>query len=120
MKIQQILWCVAVAALLSACHRDIHRSAGGVPPCAVSPPLSSKAENSVKTQLAVDLTNFSRMPGSATFSAEAAKKIEATFNAIPEKQLACGMLLQTYTCITEKTRASEFLQYVRSTGQCRT
>lgn len=119
MKFVRILACLAVALILSACRQDINRSDAGVAPCVVTPPLSSKADNSAKTSLAFDLTKFSHMPASASFSAEAAKKIEATFNTIPEKELACAMLLQTYTCIADKTRASEFLQYVRSTGQCR-
>lgn len=107
---------VGTFILAGCCNTDKNAA---VPPCSVSPPLNTAASQSVKVQLAADLTKFAQAPVSASFNTEASRNITATFNKIPEKDNACAMLLQTYICIAEKPRATEFLQYVRSTGQCK-
>ncbi|WP_449550952.1 hypothetical protein [Lelliottia amnigena] len=113
-KVIVIMTC---SYMLNGC--PIHSNDGGIPPCSVSPPTNTTADKTLKTQLALDLTKFSQAPISGNFSAEATKKISATFSTIPEKDNACAMLLQTYICISDKDRSHEFLQYVKTTGQCK-
>gem|GEM_PF-5677767 len=86
--------------------------------CAVTPPADISSDRSAAVEAAADLTKFATAPVSANFKVDVKNVFKATFQKVPDKVAACAMLNQTYVCIRDRSRASEYLQFMKESGQC--
>lgn len=74
--------------------------------------------NKASVDAAADLTAFAKAPIKGNFKAEVSRIFNATFQKVPDKDSACAMLNQTYLCITDAERATQFLSFIKETKQC--
>lgn len=108
------LLCIIVFPVLTAC--STMKSAPDT--CSVIPPSDIKSDRKTAAEAAIDLKALAALPASANFKAELSRTFNATFQKVPDLIAACAMLNQTYVCINDAERSTQYLEFMRDTKQC--
>lgn len=66
--------------------------------CNIAPPASVVSDHSIATQLGLDLSKLAKLGVSGNLGATLNDKVNTLFQAIPDGDAACQMLLQTISC----------------------
>lgn len=66
--------------------------------CNIAPPASDIRDNSIGAQIGLDLSKIARVGASGNVSATVNDKVTSLFQAIPQRDVVCQMLLQTISC----------------------
>ena len=99
-------WTFAAVVMLAACGE---RGEAAPEPsgkqmgdnlCNIAPPASIARDNSVGAQLALDLSKIAEIGGSGSIGATVNNKVASLFQAIPQRDVVCQMLLQSIACAT--------------------
>ena len=68
--------------------------------CNIAPPANIIRDNSVGAQLALDLSKIAKIGGSGSIGTTVNNKVASLFQAIPQRDVVCQMLLQSIACAT--------------------
>lgn len=97
---------IAIAALAVGCEKKSERPTVvdegqlGSNLCNIAPPASLGSDNSIGGQLGLDLAKTAKLPISGNVGATINDKVTALFQAVPEGDAVCQLLLQSITCAT--------------------
>ncbi|TOG11938.1 hypothetical protein CGJ08_14915 [Vibrio parahaemolyticus] len=107
---------ITVLLLVTACTSSVDPETQ----CTVAPLAKQEKNKTAAVEMAADLSKWAAAPITANASATIESTVNATFQNLPDDEVAaCAMLLQTYVCINDRARASEFQQYLSSRTSCK-
>lgn len=96
-----------VFLLIFACSAYAKQKQHPIDPCNLQPLLSkSSATNDNKVKVTTDLTGLMSAFMNPGFDSEFSKTVEDTYQAIPEKDAACRVMLQEVSCIVTTRRGA--------------
>lgn len=99
---------VCIVCLLGcACAAYAKQKQHSTDPCNLQPVLSeSSASNENKAKVTTDLTELMSALMNPGFGGEFSKTVDDTNQAIPEKEVACRLVLQELSCIVTTRRGA--------------
>ena len=68
--------------------------------CNIAPPAGIVHDKSIGAQLVLDLSKIAKIGGSGSIGATINDKVSSLFQAIPQRDVVCQMLLQSIACAT--------------------
>ena len=100
-------WGCIVCLLIFSCSAYGKQKQQLIDPCNLQPVLSkSSATNDNKVKITADLTGLMSAFMNPGFDGEFSKTVEDTYQAIPEKDTACRVMLQEISCIVTTRRGA--------------
>lgn len=91
-------------------------------PCIIAPPKEASLQEEQANKIGADLTAFVKLPIKANMENDFKNKANTTFQTIPDKDVACQMLLQTITCLSQKPDTTAAIlgltEYIKQKDKC--
>jgi hypothetical protein len=117
--LKMLLLPAALCTFVTACA-----TGSGPNNCAIAPPKNYEGNREAAAKAGADLTALASAPVKADFEASFKETVKQTFQAIPERDVACQMLLQTVACLSEKRNSQNsvntLLSYIKEDDKCET